>query len=291
MKKCNVCPRNCNINRTASKGFCNSTNEIKIAKVMKHFWEEPIISGDDGSGTIFFSNCNLKCLFCQNYEISSNGVGKVISKDQLIDIFKKIEKSGANNINLVSPTHYTDQILSALMEYKPSIPIVWNSNGYEKVEIIKKLKDYIDIYLVDLKFYSSDLSSEICKAKNYFEYASKAILEMRKNQPKDVIKNNLMKKGLIIRHLVLPNCTNDSIAIIDWIKQNLGIKTYVSIMNQYTPYYKALTHPILNRKVKPLEYKRVATYFINAGFKNGFLQSNESADECYIPIFDCNFEI
>ena len=198
MNKCNICPRNCNINRALSTGFCKSTNNIKIAKVMKHFWEEPIISGENGSGTIFFSNCNLKCLFCQNYEISSNGVGKDISKNRLITIFKEIEKSGANNINLVSPTHYSDQIISALKEYKPSIPIIWNSNGYEKVETIQKLKNFIDIYLVDLKFFNNDLSNEICNAKNYFDFASKAILEMRKNQPTDIINNNIMKKGLII---------------------------------------------------------------------------------------------
>ena len=291
MKKCDICPRKCNVNRELNVGFCNSSNNIKVAKVMKHYWEEPIISGKNGSGAIFFSNCNLKCIFCQNYKISSGEVGKEISINELAKIFKDIEKSGVNNINLVSPTHYTEQIISALKIYKPSIPIIWNSNGYEKPETIGLLKNYIDIFLVDLKFYDSNLSYEICNARNYFEYATMSILEMRKNQPKDIIVNNIMKKGIIIRHLVLPNCTSDSIKIIDWIKNNLGTKTIVSLMNQYTPYYKALSHPFLNKKLKSLEYKRVLTYYINSGFEQGFSQSNESADECYIPNFDCDLNI
>lgn len=295
---CNICPRRCNINRTTSIGFCKSNNSLKIAKVMLHFFEEPIISGEDtsskkanGSGAIFFSNCNLKCCYCQNSEISSESLGKEISIETLADLFKQLEQAGANNINLVTPTHYTQQIIEALNLYKPKIPIVWNTSGYETEETIKSLKEYVDIYLSDLKYFSSELSKKYSKAENYFETASKAIIQMRKNQPNDIIENGLMKKGLIIRHLVLPNQTQDSLNIINWINKNLGNNTYYSLMSQYVPMAKAKDYPEINRKIKPIEYKILVNKLTHLNFKNTYLQDYESAETYFTPDFNENKNI
>lgn len=280
--KCNLCPRHCGVDRSLKGGFCGAQN-LRVAKVMKHFWEEPIISGTNGSGAIFFSHCSLKCCFCQNYEISHLGKGEDISVQKLAEIFKELENSGVHNINLVSPTHYTNEIIEALKIYKPNIPIVWNTNSYEEVETIKKLKDYVDIYLADLKVCSKEISSELLGAPNYFERASQAILEMRKNQPVDVIENGIMKKGIIVRHLVMPTYQDDSLKILDWINENLGNETYISLMSQYTPCYKA-KFPI-DRKLKPLEYKIVLKKCEKLGFCNGFTQEFSSASTNYIPKF------
>lgn len=292
---CNMCPRKCNIDRKLPFGFCNSNNDIEISKVMLHFFEEPIISGEGdnakGSGAIFFSHCNLKCCYCQNYEISLGKSGKSITSDTLISIFKQLENAGANNINLVTPTHYSLQILETLKKYKPKIPVVWNSSGYEDPKIIKLLKDYVDIYLVDLKYYSPDISLKYSKAKNYFEFASKTILQMRKNQPTDIIENGLMKKGIIIRHLVLPNQTSDSINIIDWINENLGNKTYLSLMSQYVPMANAKDFSEINRKITPLEYKILIKKLENLRFINCFIQDFDSAKECFTPNFNENENI
>jgi len=289
---CNICPRKCNISREKNIGFCKSTNDIKISKVMLHYFEEPIISGEDsaskkanGSGAIFFSNCNLKCCYCQNSEISADGDGKLVSIKTLSELFKQLENAGANNINLVTPTHYTNQIIEALNIYKPAIPVVWNTSGYEDVETIIQLKNYVDIYLTDLKYYSNDVSFKYSMARDYFENASKSILQMRKNQPEDIIQNGLMKKGLIIRHLVLPNQTADSQKIIDWTYENLGNQTYFSLMSQYVPMAKAKDFPEINRKIKPIEYKILATKLKNLGFSNCFLQDYDSAQTCFTPNF------
>lgn len=290
---CNICPRKCNIDRDNSIGFCKSNHKIKISKVMLHYFEEPIISGENtndkkagGSGAIFFSNCSLKCCYCQNYEISSNGNGKEVSIETLADIFKQLEHAGSNNINLVTPTHYSSQIIEALKIYRPNIPIVWNTSGYEKAEIVESLKDYVDVYLTDLKYFSSELSQKYSKAGDYFENASKAILQMRKNQPNDIIKNGLMKKGLIVRHMVLPNQTEDSKNIINWINANLGNKTYVSLMSQYVPMANAKQYIEINRKIKPIEYKILVNKLKKLGFVNAFTQELSSAQTCFTPDFD-----
>lgn len=283
MSKCNNCARMCNINRDKNIGFCKSTNRCKIAKVMLHHWEEPVISGNNGSGAIFFSNCNLRCVFCQNYEISHEGYGKEISLQDLINIFRDLEKHGAHNINLVTPTHYADQILEALKLYKPNIPVVWNSNGYESIEYITKLLDYVDIFLFDLKYYDSTISEKYSDAPNYFNIASQNILKVRQHIPNDIIEDGLMKKGIIVRHLVLPNNTNDSIKILQWIKENIP-STTISIMSQYIPYYKACDYPEINRRITKLEYKRVLS-MCNKLELNGFMQGLESADEMYTPNF------
>lgn len=284
MEICNQCPRRCNIDRDKKVGFCGVPNNIKIAKTMLHFWEEPMISGTKGSGTIFFSGCNLKCNYCQNFKISHQLYGKYYTINQLAEIFKSLQEKGAHNINLVTPSHYVNQIIEALKIFRPNIPIVYNSSGYDSLEELEKLKDYIDIYLVDLKYYDKQLSASLSKAPDYFEVASKAILKMKEMQPKNIIKNGIMKKGVIIRHLVLPNHTDDSLKILDWIRANLPVDTLVSIMGQYTPYYKCSAD--INRPLKILEYKRVISYFNKIGLINGLQQDLSSSSTQYIPDFE-----
>lgn len=283
---CNLCPRKCNVNRDLKSGFCGVSNTLKVARAQLHFWEEPIISGTNGSGTIFFSGCNLKCVYCQNYNISKENFGKDITTQRLAEIFKELENAGAHNINLVTPSHYVKQIVEALNIYKPKIPVVYNTSGYDSVEELKMLEGYVDVYLTDLKYYSSELSQKYSSAKNYFEVCSLAIKEMIRQQPKNVIENGLIKKGVIIRHMVLPNCINDSFKVLDWIKNNLGEDVIVSVMGQYTPYFNASKFPEINRKLKPVEYKLVINHFNKLGLKNGFMQSLDSADENFIPPFN-----
>ncbi len=284
MAICNNCPRRCNIDRDNGVGFCGVPQTIKIAKTMLHFWEEPMISGNNGSGTIFFSGCNLKCNFCQNYQLSHECKGEFYTPEQLADIFRELESQGAHNINLVTPSHYVDQIVQALDIYKPSIPIVYNSSGYDSVQNINKLKDYVDIYLVDLKYCDSNLSQSLSKAADYFDVATQAILAIKKQIPNNIIKDGIMQKGVIIRHLVLPNHTDDSLKVLDWIKDNLPHDTLVSIMGQYTPYYKCSED--INRPLKKLEYTRVVSYFNAIGLTNGLMQDLSSSTTKYIPNFD-----
>lgn len=292
MELCNQCPRNCKIDRKSKIGFCGAST-LKIAKVMKHYWEEPIISGKNGSGTIFFSHCSLKCCYCQNFEISHKGIGKDISINDLANIFKLLEDSGVNNINLVSPTHYTNEIIQALKIYKPKIPIVWNTSGYETVENIEKLKDYVDIYLCDFKYFNNELAQKYSTASNYFENCTQSLLQMRKNQPKDVIKNKLMQKGLVVRHLILPTHSKDSIEILKWINENLTNKTFVSLMSQFMPCFNCQNFPEINRKLSPLEYKFVLNFANKLNFKNGFVQELSSSNSDFVPNFSNNniFEI
>ncbi len=292
-KLCKQCPRNCNIDRTKNVGFCGENQNCKIAKVMLHHWEEPIISGTEqtdkkGSGTIFFSGCTLKCVYCQNYEISHKQTGKEYSVEQLANLFKILENKGATNINLVTPTHFTEQIISALKIYKPSIPVVWNTSGYEKAEQIAKLAELVDIFLCDIKYCDEALSAKYSKCKNYFEKTRNAILQMRKNCPKDIIENGLMKQGLIVRHLVLPTYYKDSYKVLEWIEKNLGKHTIVSIMGQYTPCNKAEIYPEINRKLKPLEYNLVIHHAEKLGLDNCFIQELESASTDFIPNFSEN---
>ena len=264
------------------------TEKVRVSKVMFHHYEEPIISGDEnskGSGAIFFAGCNLKCVFCQNYPISHKNKGKTISVKSLAKIFKKLEKSGANNINLVTPSHFTMQIIEALKIYKPQIPVVWNSSGYEKKETIELLKNYVDIYLVDLKYMDNELAKRYSGANNYVENATQAIMQMKINQPKDVIENGLMKKGIIIRHLILPTHTIDSKRCLEFVSKNLGQDSIVSLMSQYEPRYDAVKYAEINRKITPLEYKRVVNYALNLGMMNCYTQELSSANSKYTPKF------
>ena len=283
---CDICPRKCNIDRSKAVGFCGMTSTVKLAKADVFMWEEPCISGTNGSGAVFFSGCNLRCCFCQNYQISNQNFGKEISIQRLAQIFKELENKGVHNINLVSPSHFANQIIETLKIYKPSIPIVYNSNGYESVETIKKLKNYVDIYLVDLKFCSSELSQKYCKANNYFEIATSAIKEMISQKPKVVVQNGIMKQGVIIRHLIMPSQTADSLKILQWIADNAKENCLVSLMCQYTPYFNAKNFPEINRKLKPIEYKIVLAKANELGLTNGYAQDMSSATEDFIPLWD-----
>ena len=284
--KCNLCPRKCGIDRNSVPGFCGVTNTIKIARAGLHFWEEPIISGKEGSGTIFFSGCNLKCVYCQNYDISTEAFGKEISVNRLAEIFKELEDKGANNINLVTPSHYAQQIVEALKIYRPNIPIVYNTSGYDSLEVLKIMDGWVDVYLTDLKYFSSELSKKYSKAEDYFKVATAAIKEMVRQQPNNVFEKDLLKKGVVIRHMVLPGCEKDSCKVLDWIKENLGAETLVSVMGQYTPYHNSKNYPEINRKLKPIEYKIVLNHFLKIGLTNGFSQDLDSASEEYIPPFN-----
>ncbi|MBQ8377642.1 MAG: radical SAM protein, partial [Oscillospiraceae bacterium] len=217
IKKCELCPRKCGVDRTEKCGFCGETDKIRIANFQLHFWEEPVISGKNGSGTVFFSGCVLKCVFCQNYEISAQNKGYEVSVDRLSEIFLELQEKGAHNINLVNPTHFVPQIIEALdlCSGKLTIPVVYNSGGYERVETIEKLKGYVDVFLPDLKYFDSDISKEYSKAEDYFINAISAIKKMAEITGKPIIENGLIKRGTIVRHLVLPNSRKDSIALIE----------------------------------------------------------------------------
>ena len=288
LKNCNLCPHKCDINRTEGKiGRCKATNNIKVALYSVHNFEEPCISGKRGSGTIFFSNCNLNCIYCQNYEISQLGKGKEISIKELSEIFIEQQKRNVENINLVTPTSYVPQIIEAIKvarEKGLNIPIVYNTNGYENVETIKMLDGYVDVYLPDLKYYYNDIAKKYSKIDNYFETATRAIKEMEKQVGKCIIdKNGIMKKGIIVRHLVLPNHIENSKKILKWIKENMKRTTYVSIMAQYFPTYKAKESLELNRKLTEQEWKEIEEYIEELEIENGFIQELGEHEEEYVP--------
>ncbi len=288
MDKCTLCPRSCKINRNNYHGICGAGNEVKLAKVSLHMWEEPCISGKNGSGTVFFSGCSLKCCFCQNYNISHEGYGKEISVNRLADIFIEQQEKGAENINLVSGSHFVPQIISALdkVKHRLFIPVVYNSSGYENVSTLKILEGYVDIYLPDLKYFSASLSKKYSKAEDYFECASMAILEMHRQQPELIFKGEMLKKGVVIRHLILPHCRKDSMRIIDWIYENLPQNSYlVSLMSQYTPCYKSGDFSEINRRITTFEYKSVLQKILDYNM-NGFFQDRQSATLEYTPDFD-----
>lgn len=288
MPICNACPRKCNVERNIgefSRGFCKMPYNAVLARASLHLWEEPVISGERGSGAIFFSGCNLRCVFCQNFEISHENFGKQVSKSEFIDIVKNLENQGAHTINLVNPTHFVPFIKEVFSEYKPSVPVVYNTGGYDDVESIRSLHGLIDVYLPDLKYFDSDVSKKYSNAENYFEKASKAVLEMQRQVGKSVIKDGIMQKGLIIRHLVLPKNTDQSIKILRWIKDNLPIDTYISLMSQYVPYVKT-EYKELNRRIVTAEYQKVIDEFERLGFENGFMQERSSAQTDFIPKFD-----
>lgn len=288
MPICNACPRKCNVERNIgefSRGFCKMPYNAVLARASLHLWEEPVISGERGSGAIFFSGCNLRCVFCQNFEISHENFGKQVSKSEFIDIVKNLENQGAHTINLVNPTHFVPFIKEVFSEYKPSVPVVYNTGGYDDVESIRSLQGLIDVYLPDLKYFDSDVSKKYSNAENYFEKASKAVLEMQRQVGKSVIKDGIMQKGMIIRHLVLPKNTDQSIKILRWIKDNLPIDTYISLMSQYVPYVKT-EYKELNRRIVTAEYQKVIDEFERLGFENGFMQERSSAQTDFIPKFD-----
>ena len=281
---CSICPRHCNVDRSVNLGFCQSPDNFRVARAALHFWEEPCISGKEGSGTVFFSGCNLKCVFCQNNEISADNKGVEISDDKLISIFENLISQGANNINLVNPTHYAKRLAKVLGRWKSPVPIVYNSSGYEEVETLKALDGLIDIYLPDLKYIRAEKAMRYSKAADYFEKASAALLEMR-CQVEDKFDGDIMKSGMIIRHLILPQNTNSSIAVLDFIKSNFP-NTFVSLMAQYTPCGDLSEFPEINRKITKREYEKVVNYAFDNSFDKLFIQELSSADKSFIPKFD-----
>ena len=283
---CNACPRKCGVDRSKKHGFCGVGENFVVARAAKHFWEEPPISGTNGSGAVFFSGCNLRCVFCQNYELSRAKRGKEITEKKLTEIFDSLISSGAHNLNLVTATQYAERLADVLERYRSPVPVVYNCGGYESVETIKRLSNVVDVWLPDLKYIDPERSLRYSKAADYFNAASKAILEMRRNQPEDVFENGLMKKGLIIRHLVLPKNVNQSRRIFEWIKDNLGAKTYISLMAQYTPCGKLEDFPELQRRITKREYEKAVDCLVELGFENVFLQELDSAQKQYIPDFD-----
>lgn len=288
---CNQCPRNCNVNRNIKPGFCGVQLMPKVAKACLHMWEEPCISGTNGSGAVFFSGCNLKCVFCQNYDISQHNFGKQVSIERLEGIFVELVQKGAHNINLVNPSHYTAAIREALLSLKQqgklTVPVVYNTNSYELTDSLKSLEGLVDVYLPDIKYFSEKTSLKYSKAQDYPEVCKKAVLEMYNQVGSPILSDEgLIQRGLIIRHLILPGHIKESIGILNWISENLPKSVYVSLMSQYTPYYQAEKYPEINRPITRNEYERVVNHLYKLGLESGYIQERQSADIQYIPDFN-----
>lgn len=293
LQKCEICPHKCKIDRTKNQvGRCKSKDTVKVALASIHNFEEPCISGRNGSGTVFFSNCNLSCEFCQNYEISQQGLGKEISIERLAEIFIEQQSRGADNINLVSPTSYAVQIIEAIKIAKNNglkIPIIYNTNGYENIETLKLLEGYIDIYLPDLKYVENDLAKKYSKIENYFEIATSAIKEMYRQVGKNEYdENGIIKAGIIIRHLILPNHTENSKKVLKWISENMPKNITVSVMAQYFPTYKAKEIKDINRKITKYEYQKIENYLYSLDLENGYIQEMGNNEEIYVPKWEIN---
>ena len=290
-EKCALCPRKCGAERLLGKiGFCGGGKEVKVARAALHFWEEPCISGEEGSGTVFFSGCTMRCVFCQNREISRGEAGKIISVERLSEIFLELQEKGANNINLVTPMHFAPQITAALdiaKEKGLSLPIVWNTGGWELPESVEAVKDYADIWLSDFKYFDNSLAEKFSNAKNYFEIASESLKKMVGQTGEAVFDDNgMMKKGVIVRHLVLPGHTDDSKKILRWLWENFGDRIWISIMNQYTPLCTDEKYPELFRSVTDEEYEEIIDFAVSLGIENAFVQEGGAVGESFIPPFD-----
>ena len=287
---CTLCPRNCRVDRTSNQsGFCGMGDLIQIARASLHMWEEPCISGTNGSGTVFFTGCNLKCVFCQNHSIAIGQKGKEVSPARLADLFLMLQDKGAHNINLVTPSHYIPGIAQALTlakEKNMTLPVVYNTSGYDSVQSLTMLDGLVDIYLPDFKYVSGTLSQRYSHAPDYFEIASKSLVEMYRQVSDPVFEDDLIKKGIIVRHLVLPSCTADSKEVIRYLYETYGDHIFISIMNQYTPLPHVTSYPELNRKITDAEYDEVVDYAINLGVEQGFIQEGDTASESFIPEFD-----
>lgn len=311
MSDCTLCPRECHADRTtAGTGYCGQSVCLTAARAALHFWEEPCLSGKNGSGAVFFSGCNMRCIFCQNYHIAHGQSGKEITVERLAEIFLELQAKKAHNINLVTPTHYIPQIITALEKAKNAglaIPIVYNTSGYEKVDTLKSLEGLVDIYLPDLKYHDSALSKRYSNAPDYFKIASSAIEEMfrqagppvfdppvvgeslfeEETSPQDISEISLMKKGVIVRHLLLPDCAEDSRYLLRYLYKTYGDNIYISIMNQYTPLPQVSSIPSLNRRITDEEYDALIDYAISLGIENAFIQEGGTSSESFIPAFDC----
>jgi putative pyruvate formate lyase activating enzyme len=291
LKDCILCPRECHVDRIKGEvGYCGETSELRLARASLHMWEEPCISGEEGSGTIFFTGCSLRCVYCQNNIIANGSFGKAIDNERFIEILFELKDKGAQNINLVTPTHFIPQIIRALDFAKKrglDLPIVYNTSGYEKKESIKLLDGYIDVYLPDFKYYDESISIRYSNASNYRDYAKKSIEEMVKQVGKPKFnEKGYMTKGVIVRHLVLPGLNEDSKKIIEYLHKEYGEEIYLSIMSQYTPLEHVNKYPEINRKLTEDEYNEVVDFAISIGVENGFIQDGESAQESFIPPFN-----
>ncbi len=289
LKECNLCPRKCGVNRYHEKGFCGATNKVRVAYYSLHPWEEPVLSGSKGSGTVFFSHCNLRCMYCQNQKISIHGYGKDITNKRLKEIFLELQEKGAHNINLVTPTHYVPQIASVLKTIKGGelkIPVVYNTSSYENIGTLMAMRGLVDIYLADLKYFDDELAKKYSLCDHYFEVATMAIDEMYRQVGKiEMGKNHLLKKGLIVRVLILPGHTSDAKKIIDYLYKTYKDDIYISIMNQYTPVVEC-PFANLNRKLTEEEYEEVINFALTIGVDNAFIQEGDTASESFIPEFD-----
>ncbi|MBR2621151.1 MAG: radical SAM protein [Clostridia bacterium] len=292
MSLCQNCPRNCMVDReSGAKGYCGVDATVRIARSALHLWEEPIISGKRGSGTIFFSGCNLRCVYCQNYEVSHNGKGRALTYRELADRMLELQRQGAHNINLVTPTHYAPAIIQALSKIRKQlyVPVIYNCGGYESVETIDALDGLVDIYMPDLKYYSSTISKDYSGAADYFKVAKAALLRMQKQVGKPVIdENGMMSRGLLVRHLVLPGCRKDSIAVLDQLAKMFTPDDFLlSLMSQYTPDFvpEDCPHDNLRRRITSLEYESVVNQMQKLGFE-GYVQQRTSANAAYTPVFE-----
>lgn len=283
---CRLCPVECLADRTTTVGYCGEKNAMRIAKYYLHAYEEPVICGGKGSGTIFFCGCSLKCVFCQNYVLSRSETGKIISPQELADIFKELEDRGACNINLVTPSHFVPQIIEAFKIYRPKVPVVYNTHSYERIETLREIDPFVDVYLPDLKFFSPERSMRYTKKKDYFDVASNAIKFMMNSKPTAFDANGQMTSGVIVRHLILPLGVEDSQYIVDWFAKNSVNGAYLSLMAQYTPFGEIKDLPELNRKITAREYDRVYERMLSDGIENYFVQERKAADESFIPKWD-----
>ncbi|MDD3093244.1 MAG: radical SAM protein [Clostridia bacterium] len=291
LKNCNLCPRNCNIDRASQKGYCRAPDNIMLAKASTFFYEEPVVSGKNGTGAIFFSGCTLKCCFCQNKEISQDMKGLTVTDTKFSEILLNLQEKGVDSISLISATPYVLNIIRSIekIKHKIKIPIVYNTSGYEKTETIKMLKDYIDVYVPDIKYINSGYSKKYSNAEDYFKYCSDAVYEKLSQKPKLIYKDNqTLISGVLIRHLVLPGLYKDSIDILNWIKNLLSTNNFeclISIMSQYTPYHQSNLYPEINRRITGFEYKKVINE-ANRLELNGYMQERISSKDSYIPDFD-----
>ena len=299
-EECRLCPRECGVNRKEGQtGFCQMDGTLRVARAALHMWEEPCISGKRGSGAVFFSGCNLRCVYCQNFDIAAGTRGKEISRGRLSEIFLELQAQGAANINLVTPGHFAPQITEALRRAKKEglrLPVVYNTSSYESADTIKSLEGLVDIYLPDFKYISPALSAKYSHAPDYADVAKAAVAEMVRQCPRPVFDGDeaedpieeglLMRQGVIVRHLLLPGCTRDSKTVIKYLYETYGNQIYLSIMNQYTPLENVSAYPELNRKVTDEEYEEVVDYAIGLGVEQGFIQEGETAEESFIPAFD-----
>ena len=287
---CNLCPRNCNTDRDNSVGYCKMTNTVKVSRAALHFWEEPCISAENGSGTVFFSGCNMGCVYCQNQDISHQGFGKEISVQRLAEIFLELQQKNAHNINLVTPTHYTPQIISAVKTAREnglSIPVVYNTSGYEKAENIQSLDGIVDVFLPDFKYISSATAQRYSYCADYPQMAKAAIRQMVKQAGPCVFDDDgIIQKGVIVRVLVLPGQTEEVKSIIEYLYNTYGDDIFISIMSQYTPCTNLENYPEINRTITQQEYDDVVDFAVELGLENGFVQEGESAAESFIPPFN-----